>query len=111
MSKKWIVIIVIALIVSLIGFNVWKSTATTTITVETVQLEKNTMTETVMTPGTLKLKEEQEVLFDPQKDAIAEILVAVGDKVKKGDPLLRYESDQLQLEQKQNELQRKTIFL
>ena len=111
MKKKWIVIGVIALIVLLIGINVWKSFASSTIKVETTTLSQEVMKETVMTPGTLKLEKEQFVYVQPEKGEITEIFVEEGEKVKKGDQLIQYENKQLDLEKQQNELQIRSTSL
>lgn len=100
-----IILVVVILLIGFIGFNVWKSQATTTAKVETTTLTAEEMKESVMTPGTLKLKKEQLVYFQPEKGEIAELFFKEGEKVNKGDKLLRYENKQLALEQKQNELQ------
>lgn len=105
MKKTWIIIGVVSIIVILVGINVWQARAKTNIAVETVNMSEEKIRETVLTPGTLKLKNEQVVYYEPEKGEIAEILVATGDKVKKGAALLRYENKQLELEQKQIELQ------
>lgn len=111
MKKKWIVIGVSALIVLFIGINIWKSMASSTLKVETATLEEEVMRETVMTPGTLKLNNEQFVYFQAEKGEVAEILVEEGDKVEKGDQLLRYENNQLHLEKEQNDLQIRSTTL
>src|SRR5690625_1823941 len=111
MKKKWIVIGIIGLIVLIIGINIWKSQATTTIKVETAVLKEEVMNETVMTPGTLKLNKEEYVYLQPEKGEVAEIFVEEGDKVKKGDKLLQYENKQLDLEKQQNELQIRSTAL
>lgn len=111
MKKKWIIIIVTTLIVLLIGINVWKSMATSTVKVETATLKTETMKETVMTPGTLKLENEQYVYVQQEKGEVAEIFVKEGEKVNKGDKLLRYENEQLDLEKKQNDLQIRSTYL
>ncbi len=111
MKKKWIVIGVITIIVLLIGINVWKSFASSTVKVETATLSQEVMKETVMTPGTLKLEKEQYVYVQPEKGEVAEIFVEEGDKVEKGDQLIRYENKQLDLEQQQNDLQIRSTAL
>lgn len=111
MKKKWIVIGVVSIIVVLIGFNVWKASATTEMKVETVTLNEELMKETVMTPGTLQLAQEQNVYYQAEKGEIAEIFVEEGDSVEKGDQLLRYENNQLDLEKRQNDLQIRSTSL
>lgn len=111
MKKKWIVIGVVSIIVVLIGFNVWKASATNEMKVETVTLSEELMKETVMTPGTLQLAQEQNVYYQAEKGEIAEIFVEEGDSVEKGDQLLRYENNQLDLEKRQNDLQIRSTSL
>lgn len=111
MKKKWIAIIVSLLIIALIGLNVWKNNATTTLSVETATLSEEVMIETVMTPGTLKLHKEQYVYYQQEKGEIAEVFVKEGQKIKAGDELVRYENKQLEMEKKQNDLQIRSIHL
>lgn len=111
MKKKWIVIGVISILVLLIGINVWRATATTELKVETVTMSEEVMKETVMTPGTLQLNDEQYVYYQAEKGDVAEIFVEEGDSVEEGDELLRYENNQLDLEKRQNELQIRSTSL
>src|SRR5690625_2877895 len=111
MKKKWIIIGVIVIIVLLVGINIWKSQATTNVKVETAALTEEVIKETVITPGTLKMDKEQFVYFQAEKGEVAEIFVEEGDKVTKGDQLLRYENKQLDLEKQQNELQIRSTAL
>lgn len=112
MNKKLLIAVgVIGLIVILIGLNVWKSSTGSIEKVEVTKLKKETITETVLTPGQLKLANEQTVYFSADKGTVKEILVQEGDTVKKGTPLIRYENKQLTLEKKQNDLQIKATNL
>lgn len=111
MSKKWIAVIVATVIVLLIGINIWKSQATSSIAVETTKLKNESMNETIKVPGTLVLTEEQIVLYEADKGEIVEVFVNENDKVKKGDPLLRYENDVYELEKKQNEMELRSLYL
>ena len=111
MKKKWIIIGVIVLVVLLIGINIWKQNSKTNLEVETATLKEETMSETVMTPGTLTLEKEQYIYFQAEKGEIDEILVAEGDTVSEGDNLLRYENKQLALDKQQNDLQIRTAYL
>src|SRR5690625_3209348 len=103
MKKIWIGIGLGLLVVIFVGVSIWKNTSVTNITVETTTLDKEMMEENVMTPGTLKINEEQYVMtpgtlkineeqyvyHDQSKGKSAEIFVEEGDTVKKGDELLR----------------------
>lgn len=111
MKKKWIIISIVTIIVVLVALNIWKMQATTNVNVETVTLREEEVKETILTPGTLKLKDEQYVYYEADKGEIAEIFVEAGDKVKKGDELLKYENKQLELEKKQNDLQLRSTSL
>jgi len=110
-NKKWIAAGIIGLLILLIGINVWKSRATTTFQVETTTLTEKAMKETVITPGTLTLDEEQFVYYQAEKGEIAEIFVEEGDKIAKGDELLQYDNKQLDLEERQNDLQIRSTAL
>lgn len=111
MKKKWIIIGVAVLVVGLLAFNIWKSQTGDVVSVKTTVLETEEMSETVMTPGKLMLKDEQYVYVEPDKGEIADIFVEAGDTVKKGEKLLAYNNDQIELEKKQNQLQINGIYL
>ena len=111
MKKKWIVMGVVLVIVLLIGINVWNSQRTTTVTASTASLKEETMNESVMTPGVLKLNEEQYVYYQADKGEIDEFFVEPGDTVKKGDKLVSYKNEQLDLDKRQNQLQINGIYL
>ncbi|BAC12117.1 hypothetical conserved protein [Oceanobacillus iheyensis HTE831] len=105
-KKKVFVIIFIVLIAGLIIVgNIWNASADSKIEVEVTQLEEETITETVMTSGQLKLAEQQTIYYTPENGEVEEILVNEGDQVESGTPLIFYENTQLDLEQDQNELQ------
>lgn len=111
MKKKWIVIGVITILVVLIGINVWQSQATTNVLVETTKLKEETMTDTMMIPGTLQLDDEQYVFLEAEKGEVAEVFVAEGDTIEKGDQLIRYENKQIELEKRSNDLQIRSTSL
>lgn len=103
-KKVWISIGVVAIIAILVGVNVWRGVSADGATVEVTRLKEQEMAENIMIPGTLKLKNEQTVYVSPEKGEVQEITVKEGDKVKKGDVLLRYTNESLQLEKEQNAL-------
>lgn len=106
MKKKiGIALGIIILLISLFGFQVWKNIEKKNVTLDITTLKKEKISETVLTPGTLKLANEQTVYYAPEKGKIAEFLVTEGADVTIGTPLLRYENKQLDLEKKQTELQ------
>lgn len=109
MNKKILIAIgVVAILVLLFGINIWKNVQANNVTMEVTSLKKETISEEVMTPGTLKLENQQTIYFAPEKGEIVEYYVEEGDDVKSGAPLFRYENQQLDLEKKQNELQRQS---
>ncbi|MGM8212174.1 efflux RND transporter periplasmic adaptor subunit [Virgibacillus sp. W0430] len=110
-KKLWIGIGIVLLVGILIGINVWQGQAGSSVKVETSQLEKETMKETVMVPGTLKLNKEQNIYYEAEKGEIAEVFVEEGDTVEKGTEIVRYENKQLELEKKQNDLQLRSSSL
>jgi len=110
-KKTWIAIGVIVLIAVLVGANIWKAKGEKHAEVEMTQLEEEAITETVMTPGQLKLAEQQTIYYTPETGEVEEILVKEGDEVDKGTPLIRYVNKQLELEQEQNELQLRSANL
>ena len=68
MKKKiWIAIGVVAVIAILFGINIWKNVQATNITMEATSLKKETISEQVMTPGTLKLENQQTIYHSPEK--------------------------------------------
>ena len=104
MKKKWIITGVIVIILVLIGLNIWKSETSTKVAVKTASLKEASMQETIMTPGVLKMNDEQYVYYQADKGEIDEIEVKAGDAVEKGDNLLVYENKMLDLDKKQNQL-------
>lgn len=112
MKKKiWIAIGVVAVIALFFGINIWKNVQETNITAEVTSLKKETISEQVMTPGTLKLENQQTIYYAPEKGKIVEYFVEEGADVKAGAPLFRYENKGLDLEKKQNDLQRQSSQL
>lgn len=109
--KIWIAVGIVALIGILVGVNVWRNVSAEGVTVETTTLKEQEMAANVMTPGKLKLKNEQTVYASPEKGEVDKIVVKEGDKVKKGDELLRYANEQLKLEKEQNALSIESGYL
>jgi len=112
MKKKVGIAIGVAVIIALLfGINIWKNVQAKNVTMEVTTLKEEKISEKVMTPGALKLANQQNIYYTPEKGEIAEYLVEEGADVKAGDPLLRYENKQLELDTKQNELQRESSQL
>ncbi len=104
MKRIWLLIGTFLGIVLIVSANIYYATTEERIKVKTTSIEKREISDMVMVPGTLKLLNEQKVFADPEKGEVNEILVKEGDKVKKGDPIIRYSNEELQLEKQQNQL-------
>src|SRR6476660_1302530 len=112
--KKGITILVIAsAIVLVIGINVYsaQSGSSKTTNVAVTNLKEKTLKNTVMVPGTLKLADEQYVYFDAEKGEVERFHVTEGSRVQQGTSLVTYGSDALDLEQEQNNLEKKSSQL
>ncbi|APH05448.1 efflux RND transporter periplasmic adaptor subunit [Bacillus weihaiensis] len=112
MKKKiWISVGVVMIIAVLVGINVLKGVNKEIPEVTTFTVKEQEISGTVMVPGTLSLKDETKVYFEPEKGEVAEILVEVGEEVQEGTVLLRYENEQLELEKEQNALSLESSYL
>lgn len=108
MKKKWFAAgaILIIIVFVIFGLSMNSQRADSTVNeIETTTLQEQEMSENVIVPGSLKLSNEQIVYYQSEKGEVEEILVKEGDTVKKGDALIRYRSETLLNEQKQNQLQ------
>lgn len=105
MKKIYIAAGILLLIILFVGLNIWQKSNTNSYKVDATSVKEEEIAETVMTPGTLKL-EEQQVIYEQQESGqIAEFYVKEGDQVKKGDKLIRYEDESISLEKQQVQLQ------
>lgn len=111
MKKIWIAVGIVVLIGGLVGINIWQQQSKSDVMVETTTLVEETISETVMTPGKLKLDKEQNIYYQADQGDIAEVLVKEGDIIEKGTELVRYENEQLVLEEKENALQLRSAYL
>lgn len=113
MNKKWIIGLVILIVVLLVGIKLIQGTSDKSKgnKVSTTSLKSVEMVEKVMTPGILKLDKEQTVFAQPERGEIAEIFVKEGSKVSVGEPLIRYQNSELELEKKQNNIQARLLEL
>lgn len=111
MKKKWIIIGVSLIIVVMIGLTVWSERGSDSAEeVDIVALKKQTIENTIMVPGHLKLADKQTVYFQEEKGMVDEILVEEGDEVEKGDNLIRYKNQELINEKEQNQLQLEVAY-
>ncbi|MFU0791099.1 MAG: hypothetical protein ACFWT6_14240 [Virgibacillus proomii] len=115
MIKKWIAGGVIFIIIGFIiyGLSIGKSQLANSSSneVETIAIQEQEMSGTVIVPGELILSDEQVITYQSDKGEVGEILVKEGDQVKKGDDLIHYKNEKLLNDQKQNELQLELIYL
>jgi HlyD family secretion protein len=63
------------LIVGLLGINIWKKAASENVTANVTNIIEETVYEKVMTPGTLKLANEQTVYFDRRMEKFRRFLL------------------------------------
>ncbi|MGG1685068.1 efflux RND transporter periplasmic adaptor subunit [Pseudalkalibacillus sp. NRS-1564] len=112
MKKKiWIAIAVVLVIVIVVGVNIYRTYADSTATVEVEKAIKEEINSTVMTPGTLAMADESTLYQDPAKGEVKEVLVKEGDSVKKGDSVLTYENQDLEMEKEQNDINIESLYL
>ncbi len=112
MKKKiWIAITVVIVIVIVVGVNIYRTYADSTATVEAEKAIKEEINSTVMTPGTLAMADESTLYQDPAKGEVKEVLVKEGDSVKKGDSVLTYENQDLEMEKEQNDINIESLYL
>jgi HlyD family secretion protein len=104
MKNIWLLMGIFSVIVLIVVVNIYHATTRDIIEVKAISIEKREISDIVMIPGTLKLVDEQKVFVNPEKGEVKEFLVKEGDKVKKGDLIIRYENEELQLEKQQNQL-------
>lgn len=102
---------ILVILAILVGVKIWQQQSEKDITVATTSLSEETMTDTVMAQGKLKLASEQKEFFQADKGEVEEVFVKEGDDVKKGTKLFRYESKQLTQDKKENELQQQSNYL
>ncbi|WP_226658704.1 efflux RND transporter periplasmic adaptor subunit [Pseudalkalibacillus hwajinpoensis] len=110
-KKVWIIIAVSIIIVLIVGANIYRTYADRTATVGTETAKVKEMKSTIMTPGTLAMADESTLYQDASKGVLKEILVKEGDTVKKGDPVVRYENKDLDMEKEQNEINIESLYL
>ncbi|WP_270181483.1 efflux RND transporter periplasmic adaptor subunit [Alkalihalobacillus sp. CinArs1] len=110
-KKVWISISVVAVLALIIGFNVYRTSASKSAEVETGTLESENINTTVMTPGTLTLANESLLFEDPSKGELTTVHVEEGDAVKKGDNVLTYENPDLKMEKEQNDINIESLYL
>ncbi|TCS94247.1 efflux RND transporter periplasmic adaptor subunit [Hazenella coriacea] len=108
MNKKlWIGIGIAAAVVGTFTLSVLQPFKTEN-HVEVVKLKEQKVEETLTTSGTLTAGKQQNVYLQPERGELKKVLVKPGQKVKKGQRLVEYDSESVLAEKKQAELQVKT---
>ncbi|WP_377889848.1 efflux RND transporter periplasmic adaptor subunit [Alkalihalobacillus sp. R86527] len=110
-KKVWISISVVTVLALIIGFNVYRTSASKSADVETKTLQSETINTTVMTPGTLTLANESLLFEDQTKGELTTVHVEEGDSVSKGDKVLTYENPDLKMEKEQNDISIESLYL
>ncbi|MFS0646414.1 efflux RND transporter periplasmic adaptor subunit [Siminovitchia sp. 179-K 8D1 HS] len=105
MKRALMIAGVMILVAGFVGINLVNQASNEVISVDVTTLKEQTLTETVMIPGTLQLAGQQTIYYEPDKGKVGEMLIKEGDEVQIGTPLFRYENPQLELEKKQLALQ------
>lgn len=86
--KKWLGAIVLIAVLGFIGFSIWNSSQDEqSPTVRTAEVVEDSVTEVVVSNGTIAPSETQEVLG---QGIVSELNVAIGDTVEEEDTLLTY---------------------
>ncbi|MBM7654601.1 efflux RND transporter periplasmic adaptor subunit [Neobacillus cucumis] len=90
--KKWILIAVAALVISIAGYQWYasKTSAETTSEVRTSVAKKGTLDVNISGAGAVQAVTSQEIMSTFNNDEIDEVLVATGDQVKKGEVLITF---------------------
>lgn len=111
MKKRLLAIGIVIVIISLVIINVLQIHKAGDIVVETTNLSKEMLTETIISQGKLKLATQQAFYFQSEKGELAEFFIKEGDTVKKGTKLFSYKNKQLLREQEANDLQLRSNYL
>lgn len=102
LRKKKILVIIGLVLVVLIGFLAWRMKASrermtmSRSQTQTVTLEKRSLVTSVSATGILESAKSKTVTSTVKDLEVKKVLVSVGDKVKKGDALVRFDKSDLQ---------------
>jgi len=90
--KKWIVIAVAAVVISVAGYQWYaaKTNTQTTSEVRTAAAKKGTLDVNISGSGTVQAVTSQDIMSTFNNDEIDEVLVAAGEQVNKGDELITF---------------------
>ncbi|PLS07276.1 efflux RND transporter periplasmic adaptor subunit [Neobacillus cucumis] len=90
--KKWILIAVAAVVISIAGYQWYaaKTSAETTSEVRTAVAKKGTLDVNISGAGTVQAVTSQDIMSTFNNDEIDEVLVTTGEQVNKGDELITF---------------------
>ncbi|WP_175990132.1 efflux RND transporter periplasmic adaptor subunit [Bacillus sp. Marseille-Q1617] len=103
-KKKLIIAISIILLLGVIIFNVIRVNSKQVVMVDVTKPETMDMTDPVIAPATLDIKEYQQVMYDANKGEIVKFFVKAGDTVTKDQDLFVYSGGNLEYEKEANQL-------
>lgn len=87
-KKTWIGIVIFLAFAGFVGYSIYSSSQEDdTVTVRTAEVTEDSITETVVTTGTIEPSQTQEVMG---QGVVSELTVEVGDTVEEGDTLVTY---------------------
>ncbi|GGD29077.1 efflux RND transporter periplasmic adaptor subunit [Pontibacillus salipaludis] len=111
MKRLWVFIMILFVISIVVGVNVHKASTKEITEINTEKLKHQLISETVMAPGTLSLNKEEKIFYNAELGSIEEVMVEEGEKVEKGEVLLKYSNSQLGFEKKENNLQMERNYI
>ncbi|MDQ0273535.1 efflux RND transporter periplasmic adaptor subunit [Cytobacillus purgationiresistens] len=112
MNKKvWVAVGVGLLILVMAGVSVYRQAFAKGPSVTVVQPEKEEITDYLMIPGTLSLKNEQKIFTSMEQGEIEEVLVEEGEAVEEGTILAKYNEKSVAMELERINLQIESGYL
>ncbi len=100
MSRKTIVgiIVVVVAVLAILGFRQWTAQSQpATADLETAVVERGTLTASVSASGTVEARRRVALMFK-SPGRVAEVYVEAGDEVAAGDPLVKLDTSELELQ-------------
>ncbi|MGM9923187.1 MAG: efflux RND transporter periplasmic adaptor subunit [Bacillus sp. (in: firmicutes)] len=112
MKKKiWIAAGIISSIMLMVGITIYRQAEEKSLQVKVSQARIEKISENLMIPGTVKLDQQQQVYYSPDKGKIVSYHVKEGQQVKPGTVLVKYSQPQLELELEQSQLAIDSAYL
>ncbi|MGG4467534.1 efflux RND transporter periplasmic adaptor subunit [Paenibacillus alvei] len=113
LKKSLLIVLVIAIfiIIGLIAGQRIIKLLKTPLTLDLVTLTEEEIISTVIIPGTIRMLNEEFIYYIPEKGAIEQINVNIGDKVNKDTILFNYKNEQLKMDIRKQQLIIKSEYL